>query len=303
MAEERNGAAPSSERPQPDPQPGTAARTSSPSRAAGVEPPSIRSPEWNREFRERARAYSWDPDDRFVDGYVEWEWQRSRHLFDGLFTSVEGKRALEFGCHLGGTSILLAALGAEVTAIDIEPQLVELTELNVKRYGYADRIRALLVPDTTQLPFEGASFDLVSCNSVLEYVPPEILPAVLHELDRVLVPGGVVFIASTSNRVWPKEMHSQRWLVNYIPHALRPLVVQKRVESVSPWRLGAGFPGYKDLMLEDGGQRMAEFKKRSGLGGPALKAIEVAGRALAPLGIHPGFVMPTITMVLRKPER
>ena len=60
---------------------------------------------------------SLDPDDRFVGVYVDWEWQRSRHLFDGLIESVREKRVLEMGCNVGATAIVLAALGAVVTAV------------------------------------------------------------------------------------------------------------------------------------------------------------------------------------------
>lgn len=264
-------------------------------------PPAVRDPDADRRFRERARHYSWDPDDTFVGGYVAWEWRHSRHLFDGLFTDMDGKRALEFGCHFGGTAIVLAALGAEVTALDVDLQYVELTQLNAERYGLQGQLRALHVPDTTRLPFEDASFDIISCNSVLEYVPRDILGTVQREIDRVLAPGGSVVILGTSNRLWPREMHSGRWLMNYVPTSLRSLFPGKPIESVSPWRLRSGFPGYTDLTLEDDGRLMVELKARMGTSGLRRRALEAANRLLAPLRMHVGFVSPSITLVLRKP--
>lgn len=255
----------------------------------------------NRRFRESARRHQWDPDDQFVGGYVDWEWQHGRHVFDGLFTSVAGKKVLEVGSHFGGTAIVLAALGADVTAIDVDPQFVELTALNAERYGFEGRIHPRHVGDTTKLPFPDGAFDLVSCNSVLEYVPPEILGAMLGELDRVLARRGFVVIFGTSNRLWPHETHSDRWLMNYVPHRLRPLFPGKRVESVSPFRLRAGFPGYEELTLRDGGRLFVELKARMGTRGRRLRLVEGVSRLLAPLRMHVGYVSRTITMVLQKP--
>lgn len=265
------------------------------------EPPPVRDVDADRRFRERARHYGWDPDEKFVGGYVTWEWEHSRYLFDDLFTDVKGKRVLEFGCHFGGTAIVLAALGAEVTALDVDMQYIELSRLNIERHGLAARISTLHVPDTTKLPFEDASFDLISCNSVLEYIPRDILGTVQRELDRILAPGGLVVILGTSNRLWPRETHSKRWLMNYVPTSLRHFFPGKPIESVSPWRLRSGFPGYTDLTLQGGGRLIVDLKARTGASGLRRRGLEVANRCLTPLGMHVGFISPSITLVLRKP--
>jgi SAM-dependent methyltransferase len=208
---------------------------------------------------------------------------------------------LEFGCHLGASAIVLAALGAEVTAIDVDESYVELARLNAERYGFADRIRVLHVPDTSRMPFPEAAFDVISCNSVLEYVPPEVLPAVQRDIDRVLAPGGTLIILGTSNRLWPLEAHSNRWMVSYVPRRWQRLVVGQRVESCTPWELRAGFPGYADLGLQDGGRLLLELKARMGAAGRRLAILRAANRLLVPLGAHVGFVSPTVTLLLQKP--
>src|SRR5262245_2584218 len=114
--------------------------------AHAVLPPAVQDADADRRFRECARRHGWNPDDPFVGGYVEWEWRHSRHAYDGLFTTVRGKNVLEFGCHFGGTAIVLAALGAEVTGIDVDPQFIELTRLNAERHQLAEHIRVLHVP-------------------------------------------------------------------------------------------------------------------------------------------------------------
>ncbi|HSN97083.1 MAG TPA: class I SAM-dependent methyltransferase [Candidatus Nanopelagicales bacterium] len=264
-------------------------------------PPRVVDPDADQRFRDRVRALGWNPDDVFVGGYVAWEWGHGRHVFEALLPSIDGLRVLEFGCHLGATGIVLATRGAQVTGVDIDESYVELAQLNADRHGLGERVRALHVADTTRLPFDDGAFDVVSCNSVLEYVPPESLGAVQREIDRVLAPGGHLVVLGTSNRLWPKEAHSGRWLVSYVPRGLQAWVLGFRVESVSPWRLRAGFPGYTDLALREGGRLLVEIKDRMGLGGIKRRVYEAANRALTPIGAHVGYVSPTITMLLQKP--
>ncbi|MGK3996292.1 class I SAM-dependent methyltransferase [Sorangium sp. So ce1024] len=263
-------------------------------------PPVVRDADADRRFRECARRNGWDPDDPWVGGYVDWEWRHSRHAFDDLFTSVRGKKVLEFGSHLGGTAVILAALGAEVTAIDVDPPFVELTRLNAERHGVADRIRTLHVPDTTAMPFADGEFELVSCNSVLEYVPPAILGAVQREIDRVLQRWGFIVIMGTSNRLWPIEQHSRRVLMNYVPRSLRPLFPGRSIYSVFPWELRRGFGDYADISQQDRGRLIVDLKAKMGMSRPKLMAFSAANRVLGPLGAHVGYVAPTITLVLQK---
>jgi SAM-dependent methyltransferase len=256
----------------------------------------------NRRFRAYARRHGWDPDEPFVGGYVDWEWRHARHAYNGLDTPMLGKKVLEFGCHFGGTSVVLASLGAHVEAVDVEKRYTELTRLNAERYGVKPRVRARLVPDTTRLPFADAEFDVISCNSVLEYVPPEALDGVLRELDRVLAPGGHVVVLGTSNRLWPYEPHTHRWLVNYLPPSLRRLLFAGSPRAgVSPWRLRGGLGGrYVDITCREGGRLFLELKAKMGTSPGRLKLLRAANRLLCPLGAHAGLVTPTITMVLQK---
>ncbi|WP_437308922.1 class I SAM-dependent methyltransferase [Sorangium sp. So ce388] len=265
-----------------------------------LSPPAVQDADADRRFRECAHRHGWDPDDPWVGGYVAWEWRHSRHAYDDLFTSVRGKKVLEFGCHLGATSVVLATLGADVTAIDVDPAYVELTQLNAERHGVGDKVRAVHVPDTASMPFADGEFALVSCNSVLEYIPPDALGAVQREIDRVLERWGFIVILGTSNRLWPIELHSRRPLMNYVPRALRPLFPGRSIYSVFPWQLRRGFGDYADISQQDRGRLIVDLKAKMGMSGPRLMAFSAANRVLGPLGMHVGFVSPTVTMVLQK---
>ncbi len=58
---------------------------------------------------------------------------------------LEGRQILDVGCWTGGTSLLLAALGATVTAIEEVPMYVEASKFLAESFGVAGRARYLAV--------------------------------------------------------------------------------------------------------------------------------------------------------------
>ena len=238
----------------------------------------------------------------FESRYVEHEMAHIGHMFAAGPCPVAGKDVLEFGCNIGATSIVLAHYGARVTAVDVSAGSIELARLNAKRYGLTDRIHFHLVKPGQYLPFANGSFDAVTCNSVLEYVRPELLASVQHELDRVLKPGGLLLVFGTSNRLSPVEPHSGKWLVNYIPRFVDRLLRKPMERGVSPWRLRRGFgDGYEDLLSgPDGTSHYLELKRRMGLNGWRWRAILIAAPILAASPMSIGLLLPYATVLLRK---
>jgi ubiquinone/menaquinone biosynthesis C-methylase UbiE len=263
----------------------------------------------DRRFRELLREAGIAPDDRFSGGYVAWEWDHSRHLFEELPLVLGGSRVLEVGCNLGATAVVLALLGAEVTAVDVSARYLPLARANAERFGVASRIRFARI-DAQRLPVLGGVCDLVTCNSVLEYVAPSVLPHVQREIDRVLRPGGLVAVMGTSSRLWPREVHSGQWLTNYVPRWLD--AIGRRVgrrfgwsprprRGLTPWRIRAGFPGYPDLLA---GEPWLLLRSKARMGTPAARIVllSLMTRLLAPLRLSPGALLPSITMLLEKPH-
>ena len=80
----------------------------------------------------------------------------------------------------------MAARGARVVGLDITHRMVELARM--KRP--ADPHTRFLTGDMMYLPFQGASFNVVTTGYGLRNVP-EITGA-LHEIHRVLTPGGLM---------------------------------------------------------------------------------------------------------------
>ena len=269
-----------------------------------VPAPKIRNSEARDQFRATARRLGLDPDNLWIGGYVDYEWHHGRHVLDTAGVNVPDAKVLEFGCNFGATSIMLATLGARVTGVDVNSDYVELARLNAASYGLESRIEVLHVPDTTRLPFADGQFDLITCNSVLEYVPHAVLKPVQRELDRVLKRGGSILVGGTSNRLWPREIHSQRWLVNYLPQCVDRLLATDIQRGVFPWQVRFGFgPGYRDAGLADGGVGYLEARRRMGVTSWRRMLLSAAIRVLSPLRISVGLLTPSISVLLRKDGR
>lgn len=134
------------------------------------------------------------------------------------FTDLEGKELLDFGAGCGGSSLVLARLGARVTSVEPVEAFVRVARLRARDAGLEDRIRALHVPDTRQLPFPDGSFDAATATGVLEHIPPGSRTPCLWEMWRVLRTGGYLFIYESPNRLWPVDHHTTGLpLIPYLP--------------------------------------------------------------------------------------
>lgn len=106
---------------------------------------------------------------------------------------LAGKTLLDIGCGTGGPAMVLAReFGARVTALDIEPQLIERARRFAAEAGLADRIDFRCVTPGP-LPLAKDSFDVVFSKDALIHIPDK--RALYGEILRVLKPGGV-FAAS-----------------------------------------------------------------------------------------------------------
>ena len=108
---------------------------------------------------------------------------------------LRGARVLDIGCGGGLLSEALAQAGADVTAIDLAPDLLKIARL----HGLESGIRV----DYRQVSAEAlaseapATFDAVTCMEMLEHVPDPA--SVLQACATLLRPGGRLFV-STLNR-------------------------------------------------------------------------------------------------------
>lgn len=104
---------------------------------------------------------------------------------------LAGRRVLDWGCGLGGPTIVLARdCGAgRVLGIDVEAGNLAAARANAAAAGLAARISFQLVAPGP-LPFAAASFDLVFTSAALCHLPLADKEAVFADIHRVLAPGG-----------------------------------------------------------------------------------------------------------------
>lgn len=275
----------------------------SPARRSATDAPAVVDKAMDAQFRAQAGQMGLDPDDRWVGGYVGVEWQGVRHLIDAYAGDVDGAALLEFGCNYAASSIVAATLGANVTAIDVDPGAVALARLNCARYGVAGSIDLRHLPDTRRLPFADASFDIILCISVLEYVAPDHLPAVLAEIDRVLKPGGLIIVSGTASRLAPREVHSGRWLVNYWPRAIDRWLLRREPmqRGVNPLPILRAFRRYTNIDLEDRGQSWCRARTAMGQSPAKLRLARALASLTCPFGLSIGMAGSSFSATWRKP--
>ncbi len=109
--------------------------------------------------------------------------------------TLRGAKVLDVGCGGGLLSEALAQAGADVTAIDLSPDLIKVAKLHGLESGVAVDYR---VQPVEALAVESpGSFDAITCMEMLEHVPDP--GAILQACATLLKPGGRLFV-STLNR-------------------------------------------------------------------------------------------------------
>jgi demethylmenaquinone methyltransferase/2-methoxy-6-polyprenyl-1,4-benzoquinol methylase len=117
-------------------------------------------------------------------------------------------RVLDVASGTAGVAIELArrSAGCNVVGLDLTEQMLRRGQRNVDDAGLSTRI-GLAVGQAERLPFPDASFDAMTFTYLLRYVADP--QATLHELARVVRPGGAV--ASLEFNVPPSRFWRGWW--------------------------------------------------------------------------------------------
>jgi SAM-dependent methyltransferase len=116
-----------------------------------------------------------------------------------------GSRLLDAGCGTGGFLRWAVDRGSFSHAVGVDIAASPL-ELARQRVPEAELHAAPL----DELPFEDASFDLVTCNDVLQHVPESELEESLSELRRVTAPDGALLVRTNGSRKHRRERDDWR---------------------------------------------------------------------------------------------
>lgn len=124
------------------------------------------------------------------------------YLFDQLLRGRirPGMRVLDAGCGGGRNLVYLLREGFDVHAADANPRAlasVRALLADLAPHLPQDRVREATVE---QMPWDDASMDVVICSAVLHFAGDDAhFDAMVHELWRVLAPGGMLFARLASN--------------------------------------------------------------------------------------------------------
>ena len=104
-------------------------------------------------------------------------------LINRTFSPIAGKRLLDVGCGPGRLAHQLVEMGADVTGLDPDPEIVAAAA----RFATDARF---VEGSAENLPFDTESFDGVVFLNSLHHVPQPGMAAALREAGRVLRRGG-----------------------------------------------------------------------------------------------------------------
>jgi len=131
------------------------------------------------------------------EAYSQWEYEVGRDVFTRHFGAevLQDAEMLDVGCGMGGKTVWYAEAGARhVTGIDIDPQHAGPAGRFVADRGWGEKVR-IVCGAAMRMPFPDGSFSVVTANDSMDHFADPA--AALHELARVLVPGGHLYLYFT----------------------------------------------------------------------------------------------------------
>ena len=134
----------------------------------------------------------WDPNSEFRPLH---DINPARLAWIDGHAGLKGKHAIDIGCGGGLLSEGMAALGAQVTGIDLSEKALGIARLHLYESGQVVDYR--LISAEAMAAEAPAGFDLVTCLELLEHVPDPA--STVAACARLVKPGGQVFL-STINR-------------------------------------------------------------------------------------------------------
>ncbi|MFH0838146.1 MAG: class I SAM-dependent methyltransferase [Patescibacteria group bacterium] len=129
-------------------------------------------------------AHEYDELEKFWDSFEQ-------NKLDPYIAESAGKKVLDAGAGTGRVSLRLHAAGAEVTALDISPEM--LAKLHQKEPGIE-----VVEGDMEDMPFEDEQFDMVFSSLALVHLKK--VEPFLDEAYRVLKDGGLLVLVNIHYR-------------------------------------------------------------------------------------------------------
>ncbi len=189
---------------------------------------------------------------RVYDLIADHDEHAAREKVEELLAVREGERVLEVGFGTGhGLDAFARAVGSSghVDGVDISPGMVAVAGERLAAAGLTGRVSAR-VAEIPPLPYDDASFDVVSFSFTLELFPLKKVPVILDEVRRVLRPGGrlgvVGMISTRADEEHPNVMtRTYKWFHRHFPH-----IVDCRPVDIAGLLAASGFQVDQEAQLK-----------------------------------------------------
>ena len=162
--------------------------------------------------------------------------------------ALRGAAVLDVGCGAGLLSEALAGEGADVVALDLAPELIEIAKLHLlESQAQRPMLRVdyrLQSVESIATQFAG-TFDAITCMEMLEHVPDPA--SVVRACASLLKPGGRLFV-STLNRTpaaFALAIVGAEYIAGLLPKGTHSYAQFIRPAELAAWLRAAG------LQLED----------------------------------------------------
>jgi len=197
-------------------------------RIAGMSPELNVDPLELEKFSQLAHRW-WDPNSEFKPLHqinpLRLKWINDR-------AAVAGQRVLDVGCGGGILSESMAALGANVTGVDLSEKALKVAQLHLLESGAQVSYRHVAVEQLARS--EPGTFDVVTCMEVLEHVPDPA--SQVSACAQLLKPGGHAFFATINRN--PKSFLFAIVGAEYLLHLL-PRGTHEYAKFIKPSELSA----------------------------------------------------------------
>ncbi len=153
-------------------------------------------------------------------------------VYDRLISHVQrGQRVIDLGCGTGALTLRAAQKGANVKAIDVNPQMLEIAQKRATEAGLAQNIELCEIGVAELGDEQSESYDVVMSGLCFSELTEDELNYTLKEVKRILKPGGFLLVA---DEVRPRSipMRLVNWLVRLPLVIITYLITQTTTSAV-----------------------------------------------------------------------